>query len=114
MPMHVLCQLQPVATQGTKESTAMITANDIKTGVTSHGTVWVELRWQGERLLEAGEDPDRAQAELRTVILHRIYRDANRAVSEMEYAVMSSLRMEVNSDQIAAMFRRLRETIKVT
>jgi hypothetical protein len=91
----------------------MITGNDIKTGVTYHGTVYVELQWHGERPLEVGEDPERVQAEFRSQILHRIYGDANRAVSEMEYAVMSSLRMDASRDQIAAMFRRLRETISV-
>jgi len=91
----------------------MITGNDIKTGVTSHGTVYVELQWQGERPLEVGEDPARVQAEFRSQVLHRIYGDANRAVSEMEFAVMSSLRMDAPRDQIAAMFRRLRETIPV-
>jgi len=91
----------------------MITANDIKTGVTSDDKVWVEMHWQGERKLADGDDPERIQADFRTQVLHRIYGDANRAVSEMEYAVMSSLRMDAPHDQIAAMIRRLRETIPV-
>lgn len=89
----------------------MLTSNDIKTGVTSHGTVWASLRFEAERPLEPGEDSQRAIDEDTREMLHRIYGDANRAVSEMEYAVMSSLRMDAPRDQIAAMFRKLRETI---
>ena len=89
----------------------MITANDMRTGVTSHGTVWASLQFGGERPLEPGEDSQRAITEYTHGMLHRIYGDANRAVSEMEYAVMSSLRMDAPRDQIAAMFRKLRETI---
>ena len=89
----------------------MITANDVKTGVTSYGCAWVELRWEGERSLAIGEDPQRVQDEMRAQMLHRIYGAANRAVSDMEYAVMSSLRTDSPRDQIAAMFRNLREAI---
>ena len=91
----------------------MITANDIKTGVTSDGKVWVELHWQGEAKLADGEDPERVQADFRAQILHKIYGDANRAVSEMEYAVMRSLDIGANHDRIAEMFRKLRETIPI-
>jgi len=89
----------------------VITSNDIRTGVTSHGTVWASLKLEAERPLEPAEDSQRAIAEYTHGMLHRMYGDANRAVSEMEYAVMSSLRMDAPRDQIAAMFRKLRETI---
>ena len=91
----------------------MLTSNDIRTGVTSHGTVWASLKFEAERPLEPGEDSQRAINGYVVEMLHRIYGDANRAVSEMEYAVMSSLRMDAPRDQIAEMFRKLRETIPV-
>jgi hypothetical protein len=92
---------------------SVIHPSEIRTGVDSCGTVWLKLQFEAKHRLSEYDRSDEIENRMRLLMLDKIYGDANRAVSEMEHAVMTSLRIEANRDQIAAMFNRLREVIPV-
>ena len=107
----------------------MINRNDIRTGVETrkdpspgfgatepegYQVAWASLHWRGETRITDDMDAQREQERFRRAMLHRIYGDANRAVSEMEGAVMCSLEIGTDRTGIAAMFKKLRETIPLS
>lgn len=107
----------------------MINRDDIRTGVETrkdpwpgfgepqpeeYQIAWASLNWRGEIRITDNMDAQREQDRFRSAMLHRIYGDAHSAVNEMEGAVMCSLKIESDRTGIAAMFKKLRETIPLS
>ena len=107
----------------------MINRDDIRTGVETrkdplpgfgatepegYQVAWASLHWRGETRITDDMDAQREQERFRRAMLHRIYGDANRAVNEMEGAVMCSLELGTDRTGIAAMCKKLREAIPLS